>query len=122
MSLDELGDELGISPERVRQIEMSTFVKVQEAVKAHVARRDRRGRRVGICVEPDASETWIGARRGNLPWRHRECRHSRGNPLATAFGHHRSADRGRWRLAVADHAIAGLRLDDRDRLHRLGNG
>jgi RNA polymerase sigma-32 factor len=36
-TLEELADEIGVSPERVRQIEMRAFAKVQGAVKAHVA-------------------------------------------------------------------------------------
>jgi RNA polymerase sigma-32 factor len=36
-TLEELADEIGVSPERVRQIETRAFAKVQAAVKAHVA-------------------------------------------------------------------------------------
>jgi RNA polymerase sigma-32 factor len=35
-TLEELANEHGVSPERVRQIEVRAFVKVQKAVKSHV--------------------------------------------------------------------------------------
>jgi RNA polymerase sigma-32 factor len=47
-SLDELSDELGVSRERVRQIEVHAFQKVQNAVKNRVAGTEncpRRGAR-----------------------------------------------------------------------------
>ena len=37
MTLAELADEFGLSRERVRQIEVCAFEKVQEAVKKRVA-------------------------------------------------------------------------------------
>ncbi len=37
ITLDELADELGVSRERVRQIEMHAFEKLQKAVKSRVA-------------------------------------------------------------------------------------
>jgi RNA polymerase sigma-32 factor len=37
MTLEEIADELGISPERVRQIEVRAFAKVQAAVRARYA-------------------------------------------------------------------------------------
>jgi RNA polymerase sigma-32 factor len=36
-TLEELADEIGVSPERVRQIEMRAFAKVQGAVRAYIA-------------------------------------------------------------------------------------
>jgi RNA polymerase sigma-32 factor len=40
MTLEALSDEFGISRERVRQIEVRAFEKVQSAVKAHLARTE----------------------------------------------------------------------------------
>jgi RNA polymerase sigma-32 factor len=37
ITLEELADEFGVSRERVRQIEVRAFEKVQSAVKHHVA-------------------------------------------------------------------------------------
>jgi RNA polymerase sigma-32 factor len=37
ITLEELADELGVSRERVRQIEMRAFEKLQKAVKSRVA-------------------------------------------------------------------------------------
>jgi RNA polymerase sigma-32 factor len=34
--LEELADEFGVSRERVRQIEVRAFEKVQKAVKSHI--------------------------------------------------------------------------------------
>jgi RNA polymerase sigma-32 factor len=39
-TLEELADEIGVSPERVRQIEMRAFAKVQGAVRAQIAAAD----------------------------------------------------------------------------------
>jgi RNA polymerase sigma-32 factor len=36
ITLEELGDEFGVSRERIRQIEVSAFEKVQKAVKSHI--------------------------------------------------------------------------------------
>jgi RNA polymerase sigma-32 factor len=38
ITLEELGDEFGVSRERIRQIEVSAFEKVQKAVKINIAR------------------------------------------------------------------------------------
>ena len=40
ISLEALAKKHGVSPERVRQIEIRAFQKVQHAVKRHVARPD----------------------------------------------------------------------------------
>jgi RNA polymerase sigma-32 factor len=40
ITLEELGDEFGVSRERIRQIEVSAFEKVQKAVKINVARME----------------------------------------------------------------------------------
>ena len=51
ITLEELADEFGVSRERVRQIEVRAFEKVQKAVKSHITamesirRQRRRGRR-----------------------------------------------------------------------------
>jgi RNA polymerase sigma-32 factor len=36
ITLEELADEFGVSRERVRQIEVRAFEKVQKAVKSHI--------------------------------------------------------------------------------------
>jgi RNA polymerase sigma-32 factor len=43
ITLEELADEFGVSRERVRQIEVRAFEKVQKAVKDHVAETDAIG-------------------------------------------------------------------------------
>jgi RNA polymerase sigma-32 factor len=40
ITLEELADEFGVSRERVRQIEVRAFEKVQKAVKGHIAETD----------------------------------------------------------------------------------
>jgi RNA polymerase sigma-32 factor len=40
ITLEDLSDEFGVSRERVRQIEVRAFEKVQEAVKAALQRRE----------------------------------------------------------------------------------
>src|SRR3712207_3556359 len=40
ITLEELSSEFGVSRERVRQIEVRAFEKVQEAVKKNLARRE----------------------------------------------------------------------------------
>jgi RNA polymerase sigma-32 factor len=37
ITLEELADEFGVSRERVRQIEVRAFEKVQKAVKTHIS-------------------------------------------------------------------------------------
>jgi RNA polymerase sigma-32 factor len=37
ISLEVLGDRMGVSPERVRQIEVRAFERVQKVVKTRVA-------------------------------------------------------------------------------------
>jgi RNA polymerase sigma-32 factor len=44
VTLEELAEELGVSRERVRQIEVRAFEKVQKAVKRHVAALESRSR------------------------------------------------------------------------------
>jgi len=40
ITLEELADEFGVSRERVRQIEVRAFEKVQKAVKKNIARME----------------------------------------------------------------------------------
>jgi RNA polymerase sigma-32 factor len=40
MTLEDLAAEFGVSRERVRQIEVRAFEKVQSAVKSEIARQD----------------------------------------------------------------------------------
>jgi RNA polymerase sigma-32 factor len=40
VTLENLSEEFGVSRERVRQIEVRAFEKVQQAVRANVARRE----------------------------------------------------------------------------------
>jgi hypothetical protein len=42
ITLEELSTEFGVSRERVRQIEVRAFEKIQEAVKRNLAQRERR--------------------------------------------------------------------------------
>jgi RNA polymerase sigma-32 factor len=46
ITLEDLSTEFGVSRERVRQIEVRAFEKVQEAVRANVARREAPARAV----------------------------------------------------------------------------
>jgi RNA polymerase sigma-32 factor len=41
ITLEELADEFGVSRERVRQIEVCAFEKVQKAVKKNIARIEK---------------------------------------------------------------------------------
>jgi hypothetical protein len=56
LTREELSDEFGISPERVRQIEMRAFEKVQRAVKVRVEESDQPGTPrqfvAGVAQEP----------------------------------------------------------------------
>ena len=52
VTLEELADEIGVSPERVRQIEVRAFLKVQGAVKAHFAAAEIRLSRRVIRATP----------------------------------------------------------------------
>ena len=45
ITLADLASEFGVSPERVRQIDVSSFEKVQKAVKNCVAAKDTRAPR-----------------------------------------------------------------------------
>jgi orotate phosphoribosyltransferase-like protein len=58
ITLEELADEFGVSRERVRQIEVRAFEKVQKAVKRHIAalqvRQDRgAAEQMAILPNPD---------------------------------------------------------------------
>jgi RNA polymerase sigma-32 factor len=58
-TLEELADEIGVSPERVRQIEVRAFEKVQRAVRARVAASEITSRAsvIGIRFHPSPRST-----------------------------------------------------------------
>jgi DNA-binding CsgD family transcriptional regulator len=61
ITLDELADELGVSRERIRQIEMRAFEKLQKAVKSRVAALEIpqiRGTAEQGSVLPSRRHTW----------------------------------------------------------------
>jgi hypothetical protein len=61
ITLEELADELGVSRERVRQIEMHAFEKLQKAVKSRVAAlevRQIRGTAEQGPILPSRHHTW----------------------------------------------------------------
>ena len=52
ITLEELSTEFGVSRERVRQIEVRAFEKIQEAVKKNLdPDRDDLGRGLDACIE-----------------------------------------------------------------------
>jgi RNA polymerase sigma-32 factor len=55
VTLEELSAEFGVSRERVRQIEVRAFEKVQAAVKADVAKAQIPGRRIAAALPPPAA-------------------------------------------------------------------
>ena len=61
LRLEELADEIGVSPERVRQIEVRAFEKVQKAVKARVAANEIARRSSAASIPPRSKATPIGA-------------------------------------------------------------
>jgi len=55
VTLEELSTEFGVSRERVRQIEVRAFEKVQAAVKADVARAQLPGRKIAAALPAPAA-------------------------------------------------------------------
>ena len=61
ITLEELADEFGVSRERVRQIEVRAFEKVQKAVKSRIAAlqvRQDRGAAEQMAILPNPDRSW----------------------------------------------------------------
>ena len=52
ITLEELADEFGVSRERVRQIEVRAFEKVQKAVKTNIAAMENPPQRAAAAAAP----------------------------------------------------------------------
>ena len=51
ITLEELADEFGVSRERVRQIEVRAFEKVQKAVKSNIASMENPAAAAARCIK-----------------------------------------------------------------------
>jgi orotate phosphoribosyltransferase-like protein len=84
ITLAELADEFGVSRERVRQIDVRSFEKVQKAVKNRVARMDAPAppRHIGFQFSPVVDELADGSVTIDTFYRNRTTQKSLRAPVA----------------------------------------